>query len=206
VSQTVKNALAEVEALAAELAGLEALAERHQKAADEAARAHRAGKADPSALKDATAAAAAITYAREQVAADLEAARAHVAELESASEDEAILARVAAGTLAYRDAEREHVDLLMATEHAIARAITRSNELKRAASAAKTAASGAAHQLAAKHSIPLADALARAVNGADVAPLRGGDNDYVTAWPAGRRQTYKLISQVGARTLGVRPE
>jgi hypothetical protein len=27
----------------------------------------------------------------------------------------------------------------------------------------------------------------------------------VTAWPAGRRQTYKLISQVEAKTMGVKP-
>jgi hypothetical protein len=203
--KAIKDAHAEVEALAAELASLEDLATKHAEAAGEAARKHRQGSATADELQAAVSARAAIDYARDEIKRDLEAARAHVAELESASEDEAILARVAAGTLAYRDAEREHVELLTATEHAIARAITRSNELKRAASAAKTAASDAAHQLAAKHSIPLADALARAVNGADVAPLRGGTNDHVTAWPAGRRQTYKLISQVEAKTMGVKP-
>lgn len=202
MSPDPKGTRAEVDGLAAELAGLEALNARHEAAATEAARAHRAGKLDAEALQAATSAAAAVAYALDQTRADLEAARVALAEAESAAEDEAHLAVIARATVEYNEAERDHRAMLDGTEHAIAAAIIRSGDLMRAAAAAKTQARAAARALATKHGTDEADALARAVNGSDVPALKPDAN--VTKWPHGSRQTWRLVSQVKARTLGVK--
>lgn len=196
------NARNEVEALTAELAGLEALNAKHQAAATEAARAHRAGTLDADALQAATSAAAAVAYALTQTRADLEAARAALAEAESAAEDEAALAEIAAGTIAFAEAQEAHRGLLDQMEHGIARAIARSAELTADASAAKTRAHDAAVALAAKHASTEAAMLARAVNGSDVEPMRADAS--VIRWPFGRRQVYRLVSQIEPSTRGVK--
>jgi hypothetical protein len=199
----LKDARAEVEALAAELVSLEAVAVKHEAAAAEAARKHAKGTADAAQLQEAHAARAAIDYARSEIRRDLEAARAQVAELESAAADELLLAEIARATVEYHDAEREHHEMLTNAEQVLARGIVRSKELSRVASAARTRASDAAIKLAEKHRTEVPAMLARAVNGSEVAPLDLGAT--LTKWPTGR-QRYRLVSQVGDKLLGVKPE
>ena len=201
MSDTTTRLRAEIADLEKELASLEALAQPQRANATDLARQHRRGEATAAKLKDAVAARDAIEYALKQTKADLEEARTALQEAESAAADEVLLAEIAAGTVDYREAEREHTELLLAAERTVARAIARSLELSAAASAAKTRAGDAALRLAEKHGVTKPEIFARAVNGSEVSPLTG--QDHLTKWPYGNRQTYKLISQVKNRTLGV---
>lgn len=202
MNDTITRLREEIADLEKELAGLETLAQPNRSKATDLARQHRRGETTDAKLRDAVAARDAIEYALQQTKADLEEARTSLAEAESAAADEVLLAEIAAGTVDYHSAEREHNELLRQAEQTIAAAIARSLELSKAASAAKTRAGDAAHQLAEKHGVTRDEIYARAVNGADVPPL-SGDNR-LTKWPHGNRQTYKLISQVAPRTQGVK--
>jgi hypothetical protein len=201
----IKRVHAEVASLTDELAGLEALAERHAAAAGAAARSHRKGDADAAELQAAVSARAAIDYARDEIRRELEAARAQVAEMESAAADEALLAEIAAGTVAYHQAEAEHFAVLDGAQQAIALAIVRSQELAQESSAAMGRAKQAALALAARHNnapahghAPLAE-YQRAVIGADVKPLNGSDQ--VRTWPSGH--IFPLLREVPNSLMGV---
>ena len=201
-ARTEVDALAaEVAAVGSELTGLQELHRKHDAAATKAAREHRAGKLDADALQAATSAAAAVKYAVDATRADLLAAREALEAAERTAADEVILAEIAAATVAYHEAERAHHEMFVQTERAIAAAIAKSDELMRAASAAKTRAKDAAVKLATKRTTDVEDVLERAVIGSEVPPMKSDAR--ISKWPTGNRQTYRLLAQLKPKTQGV---
>lgn len=106
---------------------------------------------------------------------------AELAGLESVAEDERELAEVAAGSVAYREAERQWYAVMEAADASVRRAVTLSKYLSERANREFHRASSAAVRLAGKHGGDANEQLARGVVGADVEPLQRG-NSNVPVW------------------------
>jgi hypothetical protein len=192
-----------IHALETELTNLQQMAQKHADAASAAARQHRAGKMTAEDLQQIVSARAAVDYALQETQRELEEARARAAEQERASEDERLLAEIAAGTVAYHQAEAEQVQLLEDLQQHIVRAMAQSKPITKASSVARSRARRAAMKLAERHGHDPkhpTDEYARAVTGADVRPLTGQETSL--KWPASFR--FKLLRNLPDSPLGVK--